>query len=210
MTPLGAPVLFHDRGCPFAQRVRALVDHLDLPMESREALVGDKPDGLEAYSSSGAIPLLVHGDLVITESRVMLEHLAEYAHFDGAYPADLAWRTRHRHSMAVTDEILAPLLMASARAETRRIEDALDALQAATDDQMPYPCLMSFHVAPIWLRCRLWRPTSEVTRAIEARPTLCRWLDAAARLESVVRTSPDPETHAIDLERARDAGLMPF
>jgi glutathione S-transferase len=200
------PILFHDRGCPFAHRVIALAEHLGIDLERRQSLLGDKPAGVEQYSSSSAIPLLVDGDLVITESRVMLEHLAERYGFTDAYPDELMRRTRHRHAMAVTDEHLVPALMYG-RA-SRRLDDALRALEQVID-RPPHPCLMTLHVAPIWLRFRLWRPTDEVTRAIEARPTLARWLDDAAALPCVARTAPDPETHARDLVRAREAGLLP-
>jgi len=79
-------ILFSDRGCAFAHRVRALLDHLQCPVDLRESMVGEKPEALYQYSSSGRSPLLVHGDLVLMESRVMLEHLAEYYAFEDSYP----------------------------------------------------------------------------------------------------------------------------
>jgi glutathione S-transferase len=186
--------------------VIALVDHLDFEIERRESMVGDLPEGIADYSSSGAIPLLVDGDLVITESRVMLEHLAERQGFDAAYPEDLASRTRHRHAMAVTDENLVPAL--SGAESTRRIPETLDALEAVADGE-PTVCLMTLHIAPIWLRLRLWQPRGDFARAIEARPSLRRWLDDTVALPCIARTSPDPKVHAQDLARAREAGLMP-
>ena len=82
-------ILFSDRGCPFTHRVLAFFEHLGCPPDLRESTVGEKPEGLSQYSASGRIPLLVHGDLVLTESRVMLEHLADYYEFQESYPPDL-------------------------------------------------------------------------------------------------------------------------
>jgi glutathione S-transferase len=204
------PVLFSDRGCPYAHRVLALLDHLGRPVDLRESRVGHTPVGLERYSSSGRIPLLVHGELAITESRVMLEHLAEHYELADAYPTDLAVRTLHRHAMAVVDDFLAPRLARTLTDSDRaRLDDALTALETVTALAAPRPSLLAFHVAPIWLRFRWWHPNGAVTRAIEARAPLCAWLDAAARLPGVARTAPEHAAHMVDLERARQMGLVP-
>lgn len=203
-------ILFADRGCPFAHRVLALFEHLGCPPDLRESVVGEKPDGIYRYSAGGAIPLLVHGDLVLTESRVMLEHLAEYYSFADAYPADLMARSRHRHAMAVVDDFLAPLLFG--RSDTHvdgpRLEDALRVLEEATATVAPHPHLLAIHLAPIWLRFRVWHPAHAVTRAIEARSVLRAWLDSALLLDCLRRTAPDPVTHQQDLARARQLGLL--
>jgi glutathione S-transferase len=204
------PLLLCDRGCPFAHRVLALLDHLSADFEHRESAVGDKPEGLAAYSRSGRIPLLVHGELIVTESRVMLEHLAEHFGFAAAYPTELEARTRHRHAMAVVDDFLAPLLMADVTSltDTARLDDALAALEAATAGAPPAPGLLAFHLAPIWLRFRWWQPEGAVTRALEQHRALSRWLDAAVHLDAVSHTAPERGAHMQDVARARAAGLM--
>ncbi len=203
-------ILFSDRGCPFAHRPLALLEHLGCEVERRESMIGQKPDGLAQYSPSGRIPLLVHGDLVLTESRVMLEHLAEHHAFADAYPADLRARSAHRHAMAVVDDFLAPRLFGRTHTEADglRLGDVLRTLEEATATVPPRPSLLTLHVAPIWLRFRLWHPTHAVTRAVEARSTLSGWLDAALELGCLRRTAPDPVTHREDLARAREAGLL--
>ncbi len=203
--------LYSDRGCPFAHRVLASLQHVAVPFTHHEASLGAKPEGLAGYSASGRVPLLVHGELVLTESRVMLEYLAERFGFAGALPADVASRALHRHAMAVVDDFLAPRLFGPPLADTQRarLEDTLRALEVATAGSEPAPSLLAFHVAPIWLRLRWWVPASPVTRAIEARPSLCTWLDAALALDAVASTAPDPAEDAAELERARAAGLVP-
>lgn len=198
-------ILFADRGCPFAHRVLALLEHLGYPPDLRESMVGDKPDGLYQYSASGVIPLLVDGDFVLTESRVILEHLTEHYGFADGYPVDLKVRSLHRHAMAVVDGFLAPLLFAKPEAavDRARLEDALRTLEQATTSVAPQPHLLAMHIAPIWLRFRLWHPTHTVTRAIEARGSLCDWLEAALQLDCLRHTAPDPVTHREDFARSR-------
>jgi glutathione S-transferase len=202
------PILFCDRGCPFAHRVLSLFEHLAVAFDRREVPLGDKPEGLARYSSSGGVPLLVHGDLVLTESRVMLDYLAERYAFVDAYPSDLDTRTRQRHAMAVADNYLAPRLSGVRVGPDARLPDVLTALQAATTSR-PRPSLLSMHLAPIWRAFRQWRPDGEITRAIQARPALRRWLDEASELGCVVRAAADPATLAEDVKRARRAGLLP-
>ncbi len=204
------PRLYADRGCPFAHRVLALLEHLNCEHVLIEAPVGDKPKGLAQHSPSERIPFLVHGDIAISESRVMLEYLAEHHDFRGAFPADLETRTLHRHAMALVDDFLAPLLFrAYTAADALRLTDTLDAIEDATGTVAPGPCLLAFHIAPIWLRFQWWHPEGPVTRAMAARTDLARWLDAANHLDSLSRTAPDRATHLADIERARRAGLIP-
>ena len=204
-------ILFADRGCPYAHRVLALFDHLEYPFELRESMLGEKPVGIEQYSSNGVIPLLVHDDLALRESRVMLEHLAEHYAFTAAYPRDLGTRSLHRQAMAVVDNFFAPLLFAQTyiHVDTLHLEEALSVLEEAVVTVKPQPHLLAMHVAPIWLRFQIWHPGHVVTHAIEARPALVHWLDAAVQLDCLQRTAPDPITHIQDLERARQLGILP-
>jgi hypothetical protein len=144
------------------------------------------------------------------ESRVMLEYLAEHYEFKKSYPTDLGARSLHRHAMAVVDDFLVSLLFGRMDIDAHRLDDALRALEDAAATVVPQPCLLAFHVAPIWLRFRLWYPEHAVFRAVQVRGTLCSWLDAAIQLDSLRRTAPDPASHAEDLTRARQAALLPL
>ncbi len=203
------PILFSDRGCPFAHRILALLDHLEVPVERRESTVGAKPAGLEQYSVALRIPLLVHGDLVLTESRVIAEYLAEHHGFADAYPDDVVARSLHRHAMALFDRTIVPILFDRARADDSQLDDVLRALAAATaTETTPRPCLLSLHVAPMWLRLRWWQSTGAVVNATRNHPALRTWLDATTELACVTRTAPDREAHLEDVARARRAGLI--
>lgn len=204
------PRLFADRGCPYGQRVLALFAHLGAEHELVECAVGDKPEGLDRHSKHRRLPLLVHGELVLSESRVMLEHLAEHLRFEGALPGGQLERTRHRRAMALVDAHLAPLLVRRLeQGAGAGLDDALDALEDATRGTGPRPELVTLHVAPIWSRFRWWHPTGQVTRLVEARPELCRWLDRAVELDCVTQSAPDKAAHLADFDRAKARGLLP-
>jgi glutathione S-transferase len=203
-------ILFADRGCPFAHRVLALLELLGASLDLRESIVGDKPEGLYHYSSSGSMPLLVDGELILTESRVMLEHLAEHFSFTDAYPEDLISRSRHRRVMSIVDNFFAPLLFGhtTATVDGRQLEDALRSLEEIAYD-VPRPNLLSLHIAPIWLRFQMWHPGHVVTHAINARDTLCQWLNAATQIDCLKRTLPDTTIILADLALARRLALLP-
>ncbi len=187
----GRPLIFAARGCPFAHRVLALLDHLEVARDVRQAPYGQLPEGLTRWSPSGRIPLLVHGEIAIGDSRLMLEHLAEAYGLEAAYPNALGSRTLQRHAMALLDSVLVPRLSGdNGTGDAARLEECLDVFEDVMATALQ-PGLMSFHFAPLWLRFQWWQPEGAVTRALRRRPPVVAWLDRAAELPSVVRTSPD-------------------
>ncbi|MBK7580484.1 MAG: glutathione S-transferase N-terminal domain-containing protein [Myxococcales bacterium] len=195
-------MLFMDRGCPFAHRVLALLEHLGVGYDSHEAPLGALPEGLSRWSPSGRIPLLIHGGVTIGESRVMLEHLAEAYGFDSAYSDVLNERTLERHAMALMDGSVAPWLTRDdAEPEPTRLAECLDVFEGVTHSP-PGPGLLSFHFAPVWLRFQWWWPDGLITRAIRDRRTLAAWLDQAAQLPAVVRSAPSQAENVADFRAA--------
>jgi glutathione S-transferase len=184
------PLVLADRGCPFAHRVLALLDHLGVACSLVEAPPGERPAALAEWSPSGRLPFLVDGDLAIGESRVMLEHLAEVHSFAAAYPSKLTERTLHREAMALVDAYWVPALFAAPPLAAARLTECLDRLEALASVTPLDPSLLVFHVAPIWLRLQWWKPNGAVTSAIRQRAKLVAWLDAAAATPAIVRTSP--------------------
>lgn len=198
---LARPLLFSDRGCPFAHRVLALLHHLGVPHDVKEAAVGELPEGLARFSPSARIPLLVHGTIVIGESRVMLEHLAEAYAFQDAYPRAQTERTEARHAMALLDVFIAPTLTRlELRVGDARLAECLDVFERVALPTPPSPSLLAFHFAPVWQRLSWWHPDGLVTSAIHRRPALASWLGEAAGLEAIVRTSPTRADNVADFE----------
>lgn len=183
-------LLLSDRGCPFAHRVRALLAYLDVDYDQVESMPGSHPSELARWSPSKRIPLLVHRGVGIGESRVMLDLVAETHAFADAYPTCPLERALHREAMAIVDDKLAPTLAEEQPLRPARLAECLDRLAHVARTTPPAPCLLTFHVAPIWLRLQWWRPQGQVTRAIAERPVLVEWFDAATALPSIVATTP--------------------
>lgn len=204
------PILFFDRGCPFSWRVLATASHLGVALDARSCRLGDKPEGIERHSPSRRVPLFVHGEVVLAESRVMIEYLAELHGLAGALPDSIAGRARHRHAMAVVDGEIAPFLFARQLGPRggARLEEALDVVEDVAGRDLAPPSLFTLHAAPILLAFRAYRPDSPVTRAILARPRLRGWLDGSAELPCIAGTAPDLETFHEDLAHARAAGIL--
>lgn len=202
------PILFSDRGCPFAHRVLALVHHLGLDLDHRQSVLGTKPAGLERYASSKPIPLLVDGPLVLTESRVMLEHLAEREAWTDAWPASLPERTLHRQAMAIADAWIGAVLTGRAPLDpdSQRTADRLDALEAATRLGPPRPSLLALHLAPMWFHASRLRADLALGALLRTRPALADWLEQALALPCVQATTGDVAVIRADVERALSAG----
>lgn len=204
------PVLFFDRGCPFSWRVLAIASHLGVALDARACRLGEKPEGIERHSPSRRVPLFVHGEVVLAESRVMIEYLAELHGLAGALPDSIPERARHRHAMTVVDGEIAPFLFSRELAPkgVARLEEALDVVESVAERDASPPSLFTLHAAPIALAFRAYRPGSPVTRAILARPRLRAWLEASAALPCIADTAPDLATFHEDLAHARAAGLL--
>lgn len=183
-------LLLSDRGCPFAHRVRALFAHLGVEHDHAESPPGTHPPALTRWSPSHRLPLLVQQGIGIGESRVMLEWVAEAHAFAGAYPAGTLDRALHREAMTIVDEKIAPTLFHDRPVRPARLAELLDRLTFVAERTPSTTCLLTLHVAPIWLRLQWWRGEGAITKAILERPPLATWLDAAAALPAVVATSP--------------------
>jgi glutathione S-transferase len=209
-TDPATPILFSDRGCPFAHRVLALLDHLNVAVERRESPIGAKPAGLERYSAAKSIPLLVHGELVLSESQVIAEYLSELHGFADAFPPELATRSRHRHAMALLDRTIVPALFGRKQLtlDDPQLADTLRALAQVATSTPPRPCLLTLHVAPMWQRVQWWQPHGIVECAVGAHPALRTSLDPTTELACVARTAPDRASHLADVDIARQAGLL--
>lgn len=193
---LPRPVVYWDTGCPYAQRIQALLVHLGVPFDSEEAPHGHRPPGLFAWSPSGRIPFFVQGDLGLGESRVILEYLAEAYGFGAAWSADLRERALERQAAALFDVVLVPSVFRDdAKVAEARLAECLDVFEAIADRPVA-PSLLAFLVAPMWLRLTWWRPERPVTQALHERARLRAWLDGIGQLPAVVATSPSDAVRA--------------
>lgn len=73
------PILYSFRRCPYAMRARLALHAAGQSVTLREVVLRDKPSAFLAASSSGTVPCLVTGEVVIDESLdIMLWALARH------------------------------------------------------------------------------------------------------------------------------------
>ncbi len=96
----------------FTAKVRIALDEKGLDYERIEVGWSPKtryephhPDVI-AFNPKRQVPILVDGDVVITDSTVILEYLEEVVPTPPLYPSDAASRARCRHFEAWADEVL--------------------------------------------------------------------------------------------------------
>ncbi|MBM4379578.1 MAG: glutathione S-transferase [Deltaproteobacteria bacterium] len=196
--------LFSAAGCPSAQRVRALQQQVGLPHEPREIDLSRKPADSLAHSPTGAVPVLEDDGLVLFESTVICEYLAERHGWRGAWSPDIRQRARERLAIKRFDDLVAPLFFQSlqdtAVLEARpqwRWEVAL--LGQAARDASPTG-MLGLLLAPNWLRMGWLAPDAPVARAL--RDEAGAFLDQAMASPAVAATSPD-RAHTTQQMRAR-------
>lgn len=191
--------LFYAEVCPFAHRTRAMMRYLDQPFEGVAVDLSNRPPELLALSPTGKVPLLVDGDLKLYESDIINEYLAQLADWGEAYHQDPGLRARQKLVQKQWDQTVLPLFYGSMKDQSlaspeklsevgRELDELWATIQAAGDIGAS---MLSFHLAPFWLRMGWLREFSPMLEVFDSRPELVAWLDAAAALPAVQATAPD-------------------
>lgn len=190
--------LFSANACPYAHRTRALLTLLGAPFELREIDLSNKPADFLALSPTGAVPLLEDDGLVLYESAVINEYLAERFSWREAYSPDLRQRALERLAMKRFDDVLLPVAFASfanpASLESKPLWRREVEVLANTVKQSQPSSLLGLHLATHWVRMARAFPENVVVGAL--REALGGFLDAAAALACVAQTSPDLDATA--------------
>lgn len=194
-------VLYSAAVCPYAQRVRALLEQLDLAYELREIDLDERDPEFLALTPTGKVPLLAEGGFSLYESSVINEYLADQHRWGRAFDANPQVRAAQRLAMNQWDAVIAPAWYRSLRdagvldeqADALRAE--LDRLEAVLEAGGADPlCLLGLHVAPFWARMTWTKKFSPLVKTIEAREDLVRWLDATLLERCVTVTLPAKAT----------------
>ncbi|MBX5480709.1 MAG: glutathione S-transferase family protein [Myxococcaceae bacterium] len=187
--------LYSADGCPYAQRVRALLTHLQVPFDLHEIDLKNKPKQFLELSPTGRVPLLVDGDHKLYESFVLLQYVAEKSRFTQAFSSDVGLRARQRLAMIQFDGVISPAVMKALREAkyepTELVERELDELEETVRRTGSGPSLLAFHLAPFWLRWGWVRPHIPLLASFDRRTDLKRWLDEAVAMAPVQKTQPD-------------------
>jgi glutaredoxin len=187
--------LFFAEGCPYAQRTWALLKRLGVPYEAITVDLLNKSVEFLALSPTGAVPLIQDDELVLFESAVINEYLAEKFAWSAAFSGDVKQRARERLAMKRFDELLVPVFF-------QRLKDAsvLEAkpswrrevaLLGETVKQSVPGSLIGLHVATHWLRMGWLAPKSPMVVAI--RESAGAFFEAASTLPEIVSTTPDAD-----------------
>ena len=190
--------LFSANACPFAQRTRALLEHLDAPFEMRQVDLENRDPELLAQSPTGKVPFLVDGDVRLFESGIINDYLAEKLGFEGAYALDPETRALQKLVMRRWDDVVVPAFYRSMgrgltpddlRADLEReLAFMADTVAKLGSGQANLP---SIHLATHWSRMHWLREFSPIAELIDEHPTLRGWLDGALALPTVQSTLPD-------------------
>ncbi|PIE21933.1 MAG: hypothetical protein CSA62_14790 [Planctomycetota bacterium] len=199
--------LFYAPVCPFAQRARALLEHLEFPYVPRLVDLEQRDPELLQLSPTGLVPLLMEdgleglsgGPFVLYESAVIAEFLIERAAWQDAYPGGLALRYQQRLAMKRFDDLLVPLHYRSMRdpsslseadiaeiqVEVARLAELVELLGGHHENAL------AFHVAPFWARMS-WMGAHAPMLSLLVESDIVRfWMDRCLEVPAIRRTLPD-------------------
>lgn len=199
--------LYSAQACPFAQRTRALLEHLQEPYELREVDLDDRDPELLRLSPTGKVPFLVDGDEKLFESRVINDYLAAKLGHEQAYAEDVGLRALQQLLMGQWDTVVAPAFYRSLgdpdfldnerreqlRKELRWMNRTVERLAADPVQDRVTDSLAQIHVATHWARMDWLREFTPLAGLVDEQPALRAWLDRAAQLPAVQKTLPDRE-----------------
>jgi glutathione S-transferase len=185
--------LFFADGCPYAHRTRALLTLLGQPFSPEVVDLKNKSPQFLALSPTGAVPLLEDDGLVLFESAVINEYLAEKFAWPHAFSADLRQRARERLMMKRFDDLIVSTFFQSVKdpavlEQKPNWRREVTILGEVVRDRAP-ASLLGLHIAPHWLRMNWLAPGSAMLTAM--RDAAGAWLEAVVTLPAVVSTSPD-------------------
>jgi glutathione S-transferase len=200
--------LFSAQGCPFAQRSRALLTLLNEPFELEEIDLANKPAHFLALSPTGRVPMMQDDGLLLYESAIINEYLADKRGWAGAWAKDVGLKARQRLAMVQWDNVVLPAFFGSLKdkgalegAAGERIDRELAELEKTAQASGGVECLLGLHLAPFWQRVSWHREDSPLAGRVERHAALVRWLDAAVALPAVQKTSPNREATVAALRR---------
>ncbi len=191
--------LYYADICPFAQRVRALLTHLEVRHEARPVRLTRRDPAFLALSPTGKVPLLLADGLKVYESAVICDYLADRYSWKQAWHPELRIRTQQKLAMRRFEDFLIPLHYQSMReadfitmervrelrAELQQFLETVVATGFETEN-MP-----GFLVAPFWARIRWMGAHAPVLSVVMENERLVSWLERTLRIPAVAATLPD-------------------
>lgn len=168
--------LYSSGVCPYSHQVRIVMVEKGLTPEIIEVNLKDKPEELLALNPYGQVPTLVDRDLIIYESRIIMEYLDERFPHPPLLPVYPVARARARLMMQRIDKdwysLMGKILKHAPDADQAR-KELLDGLVSVAPifAEMPYFMSEEFSLIDCCLAPMLWRlPLMGIELPPQAKP----------------------------------------
>jgi len=162
--------------CPYSHQVRIVMVEKGLTPEIIEVNLNDKPEDLLAMNPYGQVPMLADRDLVIYESRIIMEYLDERFPHPPLLPVYPVARARARLMMLRIEKdwysLMGKILKNTPEAEQAR-KELIDSLVSVAPVFAELPFFMSeeFSLIDCCLAPMLWRlPKMGIELPSQAKP----------------------------------------
>jgi len=177
--------LYDAARCPYCARVRILLAEKEVPYETVEIDLANRPGWLYEKNPVGRVPILEEGGFVLPESRVIMEYLEERHPKPPLLPPGPAERALVRLWFERFDELSRPYYRVLFEGETPEALDAeltkLDAALAAS----PYLAGSQFGQADIAYVPWIIRADGHAEVDLGAHENLRGWLARLAQRRSI-------------------------
>jgi glutathione S-transferase len=202
--------LYSMRFCPFTQRTRLVLSHLNVPYEVINVNLKSKPDWFLARNPLGEVPTLEQRNKIITESAICDEYLEELHGNYNLFPADPYEKAKIKILMErfskVTDKFFTLLFKARLESEENK-QKALEELQKALEifeNKLSgkyfggdTPNMLDLHSWPWYERIPVLEKIVGVNTVISAEkfPKLSAWVQTMHQLPAVQATKFSDALH---------------
>ena len=170
--------LYDASRCPYCARARIVLAEKDIPYETVEIDLSDRPAWLYEKNPSGKVPVLEDDGWVLPESAVIAEYLDERFPEPALLPADAAERADRAAARLPLRRLLRPVLRAPSR--RGRCSGGLRGRAGAPDtllEHMPYLTGRAYGLADIDYVPWVIRARDLLGVSLDEYPALASWLE---------------------------------
>jgi glutathione S-transferase len=172
--------------CPFCARVRIVLAEKDVPYETVEIDLRDRPAWLYEKNPIGKVPVLEEDGWVLPESAVINEFLNERYPEPPLWPEDPGERAAARLLVFRFDDFSGPYyaLRREERGAREQFDEELGALDAILAG-VPWLSGRAFGLADVAFLPWVLRAEEQLGIDLEPWPSLRRWVERACERPSV-------------------------
>jgi glutathione S-transferase len=172
--------------CPYCARVRIVLAEKDVPYETVEIDLADRPAWLYEKNPAGKVPVLDEDGWTLPESAVIAEYLEERYPEPPLWPADAGERAVGRLLVFRFDDFSKPYyaLRRGEDGARERFERELAALDGLLEG-MPWLSGRAFGLADVAYVPWVLRATDLLGIAVDPWPSLAAWVERACERPSV-------------------------